>query len=276
MLIDWYTVGAQIINFVILVWLLKRFLYRPILRAIDAREDRIARNLSEAEQTRAAAEREREAFEDKNAEFDRQREERLEKVAKQAKQKRRRLMEAARRAAEQLRDKQIEALRREQEDLSEDIVRQTRAEVLAISRQALEDLANQSLEAAMTDVFLDRLQSLDESKRKELGRALVGAEEEIRLRSAFPLPEEQRKRLHEALNETLGAEVSVGFESAPEVIGGIELVGGGHKLGWSIDEYLRGLEAHLVERIESHVDEAKGDTKDAGEQHAERSEGVSE
>ena len=42
MLIDGFTVGAQVLNFLILVWLMKRFLYQPILDAIDAREQRIA------------------------------------------------------------------------------------------------------------------------------------------------------------------------------------------------------------------------------------------
>ena len=42
MTIDWFTVGAQIVNFIVLVWLLKRFLYKPVLAAIDAREKRIA------------------------------------------------------------------------------------------------------------------------------------------------------------------------------------------------------------------------------------------
>ena len=39
MLIDWFTVGAQALNFLILIWLLKRFLYRPVLAAIEARGD---------------------------------------------------------------------------------------------------------------------------------------------------------------------------------------------------------------------------------------------
>ncbi len=272
MLIDWYTVGAQIINFVILVWLLKRFLYRPILRAIDAREERIAANLSEAKETRAEAEHEREQFENKNAELDRQRDERLEQVAKEANQKRHRLMEAARRAAEQLRTKQIEALRREQDNLSQDIVRKTRTEVLAISRQALEDLANQSLESAMTDVFLDRLQDMDESNRRELAENLAGSREDIRLRSAFPLPESQQSRLREALAEALDMELSIRFETAPEIIGGIELVGGGHKLGWSIEEYLRALEQHLAERIEAHVREADSSSRKSGGRRSDESE----
>ena len=49
MLIDWFTVGAQALNFLILVWLMKRFLYKPILRAIDEREKRIASELADAE-----------------------------------------------------------------------------------------------------------------------------------------------------------------------------------------------------------------------------------
>ncbi len=276
MLIDWYTVGAQIINFVILVWLLKRFLYRPILRAIDAREARIAADLSDAKETRAEAEREREKFENKNADLERQRDARLEEVTREANQKRHRLMDAARRAAEQLRAKQIEALRREQDSLSQDIVRRARDEVLAISRQALEDLANQSLESAMTDVFLDRLQDLDESARRQLADNLAGSGEAIRLRSAFPLPEAQQTRLREALTEALDMEMSIHFETAPEIIGGIELVGGGHKLGWSVEEYLHTLERHLVERIEAHVHEAGNSSRKPSDHQSGASEDASE
>ena len=35
MLIDWFTVAAQVVNFLVLMWLLKRFLYKPIVYAID-------------------------------------------------------------------------------------------------------------------------------------------------------------------------------------------------------------------------------------------------
>ena len=58
MLIDWFTVGAQAVNFLILVWLLKQFLYRPILDAIDAREKRIAGQIADAKQTMAEAHKE--------------------------------------------------------------------------------------------------------------------------------------------------------------------------------------------------------------------------
>jgi F-type H+-transporting ATPase subunit b len=57
MLIDWFTVGAQALNFLILVWLMKRFLYKPILHAIDEREKRIAAELADADAKKAEAKR---------------------------------------------------------------------------------------------------------------------------------------------------------------------------------------------------------------------------
>ncbi|MEQ8493043.1 MAG: F0F1 ATP synthase subunit B, partial [Gammaproteobacteria bacterium] len=75
MLIDWFTVAAQAINFLVLVWLLKRYLYRPILAAVDAREARVMARLTEAQlREREAADaaealaREREALEAARAE----------------------------------------------------------------------------------------------------------------------------------------------------------------------------------------------------------------
>ena len=73
MLIDWFTVIAQIINFLILMWLLKRFLYKPILQAVDARDKKIKAQLQEAEQKMQQATTERKTYEQKNAEFDQQR-----------------------------------------------------------------------------------------------------------------------------------------------------------------------------------------------------------
>ncbi|MDX1267190.1 MAG: hypothetical protein R3311_07500, partial [Oceanisphaera sp.] len=99
MLINWFTVGAQVLNFLILVWLMKRFLYQPILNAIDAREKRIAAELADAAKKQAGALRERDQFIRKNREFEQQRAEQLERVAAEASAERRRLLEEAKLAA---------------------------------------------------------------------------------------------------------------------------------------------------------------------------------
>ncbi len=102
MLIDWFTVVAQAVNFLILVWLLKRFLYQPILNAIDAREKRIAAELADADAKKAEAQQEREEFRRKNAEFDQQHTALLNQATAEAAAERQRLFDAARNDADKL------------------------------------------------------------------------------------------------------------------------------------------------------------------------------
>src|SRR5208282_513377 len=111
MLIDWFTVGAQALNFIILVWLLKRFLYKPILHAVDAREKRIAAELADADARKAEAQKERDEFQRKNEEFEQQRATLLNKAMDEAKAERRRLLGDARKAADALGAKRQETLR---------------------------------------------------------------------------------------------------------------------------------------------------------------------
>src|SRR5271170_2717853 len=106
MLINWFTVGAQILNFLILVWLLKHFLYKPILGAIDAREKRIAAELADADAKKAEAQKERDDFQAKNKAFDEQRAALLAKAEGDAKAERERLLGDARKEGDALREKQ--------------------------------------------------------------------------------------------------------------------------------------------------------------------------
>ena len=125
MLIDWFTVGAQALNFIILVWLLKRFLYKPILNAVDAREKRIAAELADADAKRAEAQKERDEFQHKNEEFDQQRAALLAKTTDEAKAERQRLFDDARKAADVLSAKRRETLRSEARNLNQAIRRRS-------------------------------------------------------------------------------------------------------------------------------------------------------
>jgi len=249
MLIDWFTVGAQALNFLILVWLLKRFLYKPILDAIDAREKRIARELADADAKRTEAQRERDEFRHKNEEFDQQRTALLSQATDEANAERQRLLDEARHAADAWSAKSRETLRNEAHNLNQAIGRRTQQEVFAIARKALTDLATTSLEERMGEVFTRRLREMDGPAKVGLGEALERASEPALVRSAFELPAEQRGAIQNALNETFSAEVRVRFETAPDLISGIELTTNGRKVAWSIAEYLASLERGVSELL---------------------------
>jgi F-type H+-transporting ATPase subunit b len=242
MLIDWFTVGAQAINFIILVWLLRRFLYKPILHAVDARERRVAAELADADAKRAEAKRERDEFLRKNAAFDQQRAALLSQATVEAKAERQRLLDEARQAADALSATRHEALRREAHDLSEAISRQTRQEVFAIARKALMDLATMSLEERLAEAFTRRLREIDGNAKADLAEALKSASEPALVRSAFELPAKHRTAIENALNETFSVNIHIRFETAPDLIAGIELTANGQKIAWSIGDYLVSLE----------------------------------
>jgi len=262
MLIDWFTVSAQVVNFLILVWLLKRFVYKPILHAVDAREKRIAKELADADTKKTEAEKEREKFQKKNEAFDQQRDELLSKAKDEAKAERQRLLDEARQAADALRAKRQDALKREQQSLNDEITRRTREEVLAIARKTLTDLAGTSLEERMSEVFTRRLRELNNEAKEGLAKALKTSSDPVLVRSAFELPSEQRAAIQHALNETFSAEIQVRFETAPDVISGIELTANGRKVAWSIADYLASLEKSVGELLKEQSNpQAKPEAK---------------
>ncbi len=242
MLIDWFTVAAQVINFLILVWLLKRFLYRPILDAIDAREKRIAKELADADATKAEAQQARDTFKNKNEAFDKQRATLLSQAVDEVKAERLRLMDEARQAADTLKTKRQEAQINDAYNLNQAIRLRAQQEVFAIARKALTDLAGTSLEERMGEVFTRRMRELDDPTKAGLGVALKSASDPAIIRSAFDLPAAQRAVIQNALNETFSADIPVRFETAPDLVSGIELATNGHKLAWSIADYLVSME----------------------------------
>jgi F-type H+-transporting ATPase subunit b len=251
MLIDWFTVGAQVLNFLILVWLMKRFLYKPILNAIDAREKRIAKELADADAKKAEAKKERDEFQHKNEEFDQQRAALLNKATDKAKTERERLLDEARKAADALSAKRQESLANDARNLNQAITRRTQDEVFAIARKALADLATVGLEERVGEVFTRRLREMDGQAKETLGAALKTTPEPAVVRSAFDLPTEERAKIQNAINETFAADVHLRFETAPDLVSGIELTANGQKVTWSIGNYLTSLNRSVSELMES-------------------------
>ena len=249
MLINWFTVIAQVVNFLILVWLLKRFLYKPILQAIDEREKQIAAQIEEAEAKKVAAVKEGEDFQKKNQAFDEQRGEQWNKALKEVKNERQRLIDEARKDSAALRAKLDETLQDEQRNMGLTIIRKTQQEVFAIARKALKELADNSLEQQMANVFIKRVKDLSQEEKQQFTTAFLSSKEPIDTRSTFDLAPQQQTEIENAIKELLGNPLEFTFNTSPELISGIELNANGYKLSWSISEYLTSLEKIIAETM---------------------------
>ncbi len=243
MLIDWFTVGAQALNFLILVWLMKRFLYQPVLQAIATREKLVAKELADADAKRSEAQKDRDEFHKKNEAFDQERAGLLAKATDEAQAERKRLLDEAHKAADALGAQRQAALIIDARNLNQAVSRRTQEEVFAIARKALADLATTSLEERMGEVFTRRLREMDGKSKAVLGDALKKNSTPALVLSSFELPGPQRAAIQNAVNETFSADIHLQFATSPDLVSGIELTTNGQKVGWSIAGYLTALES---------------------------------
>jgi len=148
-----------------------------------------------------------------------------------------------------LRGKQQEALRSEYRHLNEELAQRTQAEVFAIARKALADLAGESLEARMTEAFVQHMRDLNSDEKARLAAMFKSPYQAAQVRSAFELTPAQHTAIEEVIKETLSATASVRFEVIPNLVSGLELVVQGRKVAWSIAEHLSSLEKDVNELL---------------------------
>lgn len=265
MFINWFTVVAQIVNFLILVWLLRRFLYKPVLNAIEKREKRIAAELEDADKKKAEAEKEQKEYQKKKTEIEANRGSLFKKATREVQEEQQRLMEEARTNYEDLKSRLEKTLQEEQEQFAGELKSRMEQEIFAISGKVLTDLSNGSLEQQITEVFLQKITLLNEEELLHLTSPSNLKKDPILVKSGFKLDPEQQEKLRESLQQTLKQDVHLNFQTSPDLIAGIELSANGYKLSWSIADYLETLKAGLAEETRSTPEVQLHDTPNDGQ-----------
>ncbi|MEO6453124.1 MAG: hypothetical protein ABIN97_03580 [Ginsengibacter sp.] len=252
MKVNWFTVIAQVINFLILVWLLRKFLYKPILNAVNEREKKITGQLKDADEKKAATQKEQDDFKKKNEDFDQQKKSLMDKAVADANAEKQKLTDEAKTEANTLRSNMEIAAKEKQENDNVEIAKKTQQQVFAITRKALTDIASISLEEQSANTFIKRLKESTDDEKKQFTDAFKANSNAILVRSAFELPAKQQGEIHDAVNVTLSADTQLQFKTAPEIISGIELSTNGYKIAWSFSEYLNSLEKNISETMKEN------------------------
>ena len=247
---DWFTVIAQIINFLILVALLKRFLYGPIIKAMQRREEEIAERLDEAANKKRAADEEGMRYRAMVQELAATREKMLAQAREEAETLRRDLKQKAREETDRSQAQWHESFRQQREAFAQGLRLHACKQVFAVVRRALTDLADTDLEGRMTDVFIRRIRNLDPVMQKKIADSILSAGREIVVRSPFEIDPEGRQKIIAAISEQISKpglneredpswkDMHIDFETSASLICGIEIVADGKKVTWDLDGYL--------------------------------------
>jgi F-type H+-transporting ATPase subunit b len=249
MQINWFTVIAQIVNFLVLVWLMKKYLYKPILAAIDEREKKIAAELADAKSKMIEAKKEQDEFQNKNDDFDKHKKKLMDQATSEAEEEREKLLDAAKKEAADVKEKLEAASKELQENLSNEISQKTRNEVFAITKKALVELASTDLEEQSVQVFIRKIKAISDKEKKQFMDAFHSESAPVFIKSAFDLSEKDQKGIRAAIASILGDDTKYEFKTDSKMIGGIELAAKGYKLSWSLAAYINSLEKSVTTTV---------------------------
>ena len=219
MQIDWWTLGLQAINVLVLIWLLSRFLFRPVAAIVAARQAAIAAALEEARAAAEAAAAQKEAAAAETARLAAARDEALQAAAREAAAEKTTLLAAARTEAGQARAAardEIARLRQAETAAAADRAGRLAVEIAA---RLLTRLPERARAADFVDGLADAFAGLPEASR-----SLIGADgAPLRLRAAGALDEAALRRCRERLADALGRPVEIAVTVDPALIAGLEI-----------------------------------------------------
>lgn len=243
MSIDWITVIAQIANFLVLVWLLKRFLYRPILDGIDAREAEIARRMAEAGEAEKKAQAAEAEFRQQKKQLFSDQDAMVKQALRESEDQRDNILADARARLEQEQQDWQKYLERERRKFTAKLQRAGEETLLELTRKALRDLADESLEEAIVRHVSARLRPM----ASELSDAAGNSKEAIAT-TRDPLPEPAQALLRADIKGLL-SDINLRFETDPQQAPGLVLRVGGAQVAWTVDSYTDEFDALLSERM---------------------------
>ncbi len=250
MLIDWFTIIAQVINFLILIFLLKRFLYGPLIAAMNKREKRISDELRRAEESRLEAERRALELSTEKEELSKNKVLLQTKAQREVQKWQDKELEKAKIAVDAEKQKWLDAIDAEKEEFSQRLRVRLGRITLKLSKKALLDLADSSLEARVIETFLRKA---EHEKDLLIGNQQTFGPPALSLKSGFALTDEMKNRLRTELHHLLEPNLTLTFAVEPDLGLGIELVAGDRKIEWNINRYILDIEKEVMRAMQLYT-----------------------
>ena len=237
--LDWTTFALEILNFLVLVWILKRLLYKPILKVIAERKAEIQKTLSDADTLRKEAQALREQYENRQVQWNREKETVRNRMVEEVNAEKARLLASLQNSLEQEREKARALEERRRTELTQ------RAEDAAIAQggrfaaRLLARLASAELEEKLVEVLVEDLRQIPDERRQAIRTACAKTDGPAIVTSAYLLSQSQRTSLLEAIQSFLGQSISCEWREDRDLMAGIRLSLGPWMLGANLQDELR-------------------------------------
>ncbi len=237
--LDWTTYSLEIINFLILVWLLHRFLYKPVLDVMERRRSAVEQNLAEAQAKRTQADQLKVQYENRLQEWNKEKEQARNQLQGEIETERKQRMRALESALKEEQNKRAVLEQRQRDELQQHIERVAIGHAARFASRLLSRVASPELEARLLDMLITDLSSLPQEQRSALAQAAGELATPVRVLTAHTLTEAQQERVTQALNELLGTSPHYEFNTDYQLIAGVRIQVGARLIQANVNEELR-------------------------------------
>ena len=221
--LNWTTFILELINFVVLIWILNRFLYGPVMNIIAQRKAAIQKTLSEAETTRKDAQALKSQYENRLIEWEQEREKARTQLHDEIRVERNRLLEDLHVELGQERQKSMAVEQRRLKDFTQ------RAEASAIAlggtfvSRLLSRLGGPELERKILDMVTEDLSHLPDNQMQLIRATSAKKGLPMKLTSAYPIDTDQRETLCQACRTLAGGDIVCEFFEDRNLIAGLRI-----------------------------------------------------
>ena len=234
--LDWTTFFLEIANFLILVWIMNRLLYRPVMQAIASRREGLARSAAEAERLREDAAELEARYRSRLGEWEREKEGLRKEMLAELGAERARLESALHASLEREREKARSIREQDLRDSLREMEERALSQGSRFATRLLEEVSSPELESRLQELFLSTLAALPAERLRSIAEALAEPGVSVRAATAFACPEERRAEIRQRLSEICGYYGEVEFAEEPALLAGVRLSAG----PWILDATLRG------------------------------------
>jgi F-type H+-transporting ATPase subunit b len=242
MIFNAWTFLFEVLNFLVLVAILRRLLYRPLRAAIDRRRLATAQSQAEAEKARQEAEALHRRLDEQVAALDEQRQELIRSARAQAEAERRTLMVDAEHALQRRREEAEQHLERDRAEALQSLQAELVQSAVALAERLLRQAADSTLQRQLAGRLVEELRRIPEDERERL-RGEWEDDDTAVLETAVELNGELLRAIQGALDSLAGRAVGLSVQSRPALLGGVRLQVGGHVWDASLADRLGDLGA---------------------------------
>ncbi len=237
--LSWSTFLLEIINFLVLVWILKRFLFKPVREIIARRRAEIEKGLSEAHDQLAEAQALKQQYQARLSDWETEKHRLLQALNQEMEQEKAKRLDALKVQIEQERERNRVADARRAENLQRSLENTALRQGARFATRLLEGGAGAETGKHLVALVTESLQQLPEAERASFQR-LPGQETQILVTSAHSLSEDEKQGLILALTGLFPGEHSINFERDESLLAGLRILTGSWVLGCNLRDELAG------------------------------------